>query len=84
VFFENPEFDAVRYAEADREQTPAVIGSDTPVDPGQLMRGPWMFSQPGATDRAEIPHLFAPIKPIMSISRVTLPSIPVHLFPESM
>jgi hypothetical protein len=37
VFFENPEFDAVRYAEADREQTPAVIGSDTPVDPGQLM-----------------------------------------------
>jgi len=37
VFFENPEFDAARYADADREPTPAVIGSDTPVDPGQLM-----------------------------------------------
>jgi len=37
VFFENPEFDAVQFAEADREPTPAVIGSDTPVDPGQLM-----------------------------------------------
>jgi hypothetical protein len=37
VFFENPEFDAARYAEADREPTPAVIGTDTPVDPGQLM-----------------------------------------------
>lgn len=37
VFFENPEFDAARYAEADRDATPAVIGTDTPVDPGQLM-----------------------------------------------
>lgn len=37
VFFENPEFDALRYADADREATPAVIGTDTPVDPGQLM-----------------------------------------------
>jgi hypothetical protein len=37
VFFENPEFDAARYAEADRDPTPAVIGTDTPVDPGQLM-----------------------------------------------
>jgi len=37
VFFENPEFDAARCAEADREPTPHVIGSDTPVEPGQLM-----------------------------------------------
>jgi hypothetical protein len=37
VFFENPEFDAARFAEADRELTPAVIGTDTPVDPGQLL-----------------------------------------------
>lgn len=39
AFFENPEFDAVRFAEADREPTPAVIGSDTPADPGQEMFG---------------------------------------------
>merc|ERR1719487_1510185 len=37
VFFENPDFDAARYADADREPTPAVIGTDTPVESGQLM-----------------------------------------------
>lgn len=37
VFFENPEFDASKYAEADRELTPAVIGTDTPVDADQRM-----------------------------------------------
>jgi hypothetical protein len=37
VFFENPDFDAAKYVEADREGTPAVIGTDTPVDADQRM-----------------------------------------------
>mmetsp|Transcript_157923 Transcript_157923/g.291087 ORF Transcript_157923/g.291087 Transcript_157923/m.291087 type:complete len:1101 (-) Transcript_157923:39-3341(-) len=54
AFFENPEFDSQRYAEADREPTPAVIGSDTPVDPQQLMfdglRSPSPPMSPGGID----------------------------------
>lgn len=37
VFFENPHFDASRQAEIEREETPVVIGSGTPVDPRHLM-----------------------------------------------
>mmetsp|Transcript_55733 Transcript_55733/g.172941 ORF Transcript_55733/g.172941 Transcript_55733/m.172941 type:complete len:501 (+) Transcript_55733:232-1734(+) len=36
VFFENPGFDASRLAQ-EREATPAVIGSDTPLEPEHLM-----------------------------------------------
>jgi hypothetical protein len=39
VFFENPEFDNAQVAQDDREPTPVVIGSDTPVDPRELMFG---------------------------------------------
>jgi hypothetical protein len=39
VFFNNPHYDAVQYAQLEREPTPAVIGTDTPVDPQQLMFG---------------------------------------------
>lgn len=39
VFFKNPDFDPALAAEDDREPTPAVIGTDTPVDPQHLMFG---------------------------------------------
>jgi hypothetical protein len=37
VFFENPEFDQEQAAQEERSSSPAVIGSDTPVDPEFLM-----------------------------------------------
>jgi hypothetical protein len=37
VFFENPEFDHEQAMQEERSSSPAVIGSDTPVDPELLM-----------------------------------------------
>lgn len=39
VFFDNPEFDANDFVSEPRESTPAIIGSDTPVNPEDLMFG---------------------------------------------
>jgi len=39
VFFDNPEFDANELVSEPRESTPAIIGSDTPVNPEDLMFG---------------------------------------------
>ncbi|CAE7374693.1 iqch [Symbiodinium natans] len=39
VFFENPDFDATELVSEQRESTPAIIGSDTPVNPEDLMFG---------------------------------------------
>lgn len=39
VFFDNPEFDAAQLVQQRRAPSPAIIGSDTPVDRDELMFG---------------------------------------------
>jgi len=39
VFFDNPDFDASELVSEPRETTPAIIGSDTPINPEDLMFG---------------------------------------------
>jgi len=63
VFFENPEFDAARHSDCDREPTPAVIGGGTPVDPRQLMFGDMRSPSPALShsDEGGEPFSYRPV-----------------------
>jgi len=56
VFFDNPDFDAMQLAEEQREPSPAIIGSDTPVNREDLMFGYLRSPSPEVASNSDLPR----------------------------